>query len=94
MEALPRVTLVLDRERCESRLKRLPFWLIKGLGGTDGCMVEGRAIGMCMIFSTSLRQAPLGSASVSQVGSRPTPSLGYHFVCGMLLGDQNLRFFI
>lgn len=57
-------------------------------------MVEGRAIGMCMIFSTSLRQAPLGSASVSQVGSRPTPSLGYHFVCGMLLGDQNLRFFI
>lgn len=54
MEALPRVTLVLERERCESRLKRLPFWLVKGLGGTDGCMVEGGAIGRCMIFSPSL----------------------------------------
>jgi hypothetical protein len=29
VQPLPRVTLVLERERCESRLKWLPFWLMK-----------------------------------------------------------------
>lgn len=77
MEALPRVTLVLERERCESRLKRPPFWLVKGLGGTDGCMVEGGAIGRCMIFSPSLRQARLSSASVLQVVSKQHQAWGF-----------------
>lgn len=54
MKPLPRVALVLEREWCESRLKWLPFGLMKASdragvgGGAHGCVVGGRVIGMPM----------------------------------------------